>query len=68
MHEITLPLETPKPFVLSPSPSLRRILSKDDFAEIIVCLFLGGNDYAIPENLASIFSTSTIAASFVAAD
>ena len=32
-----LPHETPMPFVLSPSATLRRALSKDEFAEIIVC-------------------------------
>ncbi|OYV17910.1 MAG: hypothetical protein CG441_1301 [Methylococcaceae bacterium NSM2-1] len=35
-----LVLETPMPFVLSSSATLRRVLAKDEFAEILVCLFL----------------------------
>ena len=43
VHKITSTLEAPSPFVLSPSATLRRALSKDEFAEIIVCTFLCGS-------------------------
>jgi hypothetical protein len=39
VHETTLALETPMPFILSPSATFKRALSKDEFAEIIVCIF-----------------------------
>ena len=36
-----LQLATPMPFLLSPSATLRRGLSKDESTEVIECMFLG---------------------------
>jgi hypothetical protein len=43
LHEMTMTLETPRPFVLSPSANYRRALSINEFAETIVCTLHNGS-------------------------